>query len=145
MEKISQKAQSLQELGKCVLSKASIIYIISDEEDRVEGLLKELTATFQPKPKLFVWHPFHGLTSENEKIENSTDPLDALDRVMQRTEQTLFLFEGLHPFIQKDPSGDRKLKDVHRMLRNRYSIVFIVPPYPVIHEELRRDIIRSEE
>jgi hypothetical protein len=144
MEKISQKQQILQDLGKFVLSKASIIYMISDEEDRVEGLLKELTATFQPKPKLFVWHPFHGLTSENEKIENSTDPLDALDRVMQRTEQTLFLFEGLHPFIQKDPSVDRKLKDVHRTLRNRYSLVFIVAPYPVIHEELRRDIILYE-
>src|SRR4030042_7003005 len=128
MEKISQKQQILQDFGKFVLSKASMIYILSDEEDRVEGLLKELTATFQPKPKLFIWHPFHGLTTENEKIENSMDPLDALDRVMQRTEQTLFLFEGLHPFIQKDPSVDRKLKDVHRVLQTLTPFAFYSPP-----------------
>jgi SpoVK/Ycf46/Vps4 family AAA+-type ATPase len=144
MNTISQKQQVLQNLGKFILSKASVVYILSDEEDRVEGLLRELTATFQPKPKLFIWHPFRGLTGENEKIENSTGPLEALDHVMRRSEQTLYLFEGLHAHMRSDPSVVRKLKDVHRTLRNRYSTLFIVAPYPVIQEELRRDMVFYE-
>ena len=66
MEEISRKQQILLDLKKFVLSKTSIVYIQSDEEDRVEALLKDLSATFQPKPKLFIWNPFHGLTGENE-------------------------------------------------------------------------------
>ena len=144
MNKMSQKQSILQDLSRLILSKASIVYIISDEEDRVEGLLKELTGTFQPKPKLFVWNPFRGLVGENERIENSNSPLEALDKVMQRAEQTLFLFEGLHLSMKTDLSVVRKLKDVHRSLRNRYSTLFIIAPYAIVPEELRRDITLYE-
>jgi SpoVK/Ycf46/Vps4 family AAA+-type ATPase len=144
LEKTSQKQQILQEFKKFVLSKASIVYILSDEEDRVEDLLKELIASFQPRPKLFVWNPFQGLTGENGGIEKSTHPLDGLDKVIGRTEQTLYLFEGLHSFLKTDPLVLRKIKDVHRSIRNRYSTLFIVAPYLVVPEELRRDIIVYE-
>jgi hypothetical protein len=86
MNEISKKQQILQDLRKFVLSKASIVYILSDEEDRIEGLLKELSSTFQPKPKLFVWNPFQGLAGESERVDNSKNYLEALDKVIQRTE-----------------------------------------------------------
>src|SRR4030042_6877222 len=110
MEETSKKQQILQDLKKFVLSKTSIVYIQSDEEDRVEGLLKELGATFQPKPKLFIWNPFQGLVGENEKIENSKNPIEALDKVIQSSEQAIYLFEGLHAFLKADPLVARKLK-----------------------------------
>ena len=140
----SRKQQILQDLKKFVLSKASIIYIISDEEDRVESLLKELTSTFQPKPKLFIWNPFQGLTGEEEVIENSKNPLDALNKVIQRTDQAFYLFEGIHSLMDKDPLLARKMKDVHRVLRNRYSTLFIIAPVVVVPEELFRDMIVYE-
>ncbi len=144
MEESSKKQQILQDLKKFILSKTSIVYIQSDEEDRVEGLLKELSATFQPKPKLFIWSPFHGLTGENEKIENSKNPVEALDKVIQSPEQALYLFEGLHPFLNTDLSLPRKLKDLHRSLRNRYATVFILAPVLVVPEELKRDMVVYE-
>jgi hypothetical protein len=97
MNEISRKQQILQDLKKFVLSKATIIYIVSDEEDRVEGLLKELSATFQPKPKFFIWNPFQGLVGENEKVENSKTSFEALDKVIQRPEQAIYLFEDFTP------------------------------------------------
>ena len=75
MEELSKKQQILRDLKKFILSKASIVYVLSDEEDRVEGLLKELSATFQPKPKLFIWNPFLGLIGENEKVDDSKNPI----------------------------------------------------------------------
>jgi len=141
MEEPSRKQQTLQDLKKLVLSKASIVYILSDEEDRVETLLKELSASFQPGPKLFIWNPFYGLTAEEETIENSKAPLDALDRVIQRTEQAFYLFEGIHSLMDGDPLLTRKMKDVHRALRNRYATLFIVAPVLVVPEELRRDMV----
>ncbi len=140
----SQKQQIFQDLKKFILSKASLVYILSDEEDRVESLFKELVATFQPKPKLFIWNPFYGLVGENEKIEDSSDPIDALDKVIQRQEQAFYLFEGLHPSMKTDPLILRKLKDVHRACRNRYATVFIIAPFLVAPEELRRDMIVYE-
>ncbi len=144
MEEPSKKQQILQDLKKFILAKASIVYILSDEEDRIEGLLKELNATFQPKPKLFIWNPFQGLIGENEKIDDSKNPVNALDKVIQRTEQAIYLFEGLHPFLKADPLLSRKLKDLHRSLRNRYSILFILAPVLVVPEELRRDMVVYE-
>ena len=144
MNGISQRQQIFQDLKKFILSKASIIYLLSDEEDRVETLLKELLATFQPRPKFYVWNPFHGLTGENEKIENSKDPVDALDKTIQRTEQAFYLFEGLHPLMKSNPLISRKLKDVHRVLRNRYATLFIIAPVLAVPEELRRDMIVYE-
>jgi AAA+ superfamily predicted ATPase len=144
MNEISRKQQILQDLKKFVLSKATIIYIVSDEEDRMEGLLKELSATFQPKPKLFIWNPFQGLIGENEKVENSKTSFEALDKVIQRSEQAIYLFEGLHAFLKADPLVARKLKDLHRALRNRYSTLFIIAPSLVVPEDLRRDMIVYE-
>ena len=141
MDEPSKKQQILQDLKKFVLSKASIVYILSDEEDRVEGLLKELSSAFQPRPKLFIWNPFQGLTEEQGRIENSMNPLEALDKVIERADQTFYLFEGIHTFLKTDPLISRKLKDLHRILRNRYSTLFIVAPYLVTPEELRRDMI----
>jgi len=144
MEEPSQKQQILQDLKKFILSKASIVYILSDEEDRVEGLLKELAFTFQPKPKFFIWNPFQGLTGENEKIDDSKNPIEALDKVIQRAEQALYLFEGLHSFLKTDHFLPRKLKDLHRSLRNRYATLFIVAPVLVVPEELKRDMVVYE-
>ena len=140
MNGVSQKQQILQELRRFVLARASIVYILSDEEDRVEGLLKEMVAQFQPRPKFFIWHPFQGLTDESEKIENTTNPVEALDKVIQRTEGTIYLFEGLHSSLKTDLLVTRKLKDIHRSLRNRYSTLFIVAPSLVVPEELQRDM-----
>lgn len=144
MDEPTRKQQILQDLKKLVLSKASIVYILSDEEDRVESLLKEFSTTFQPRPKLFIWNPFQGLSGEEETIENSKPPLDALDRVIQRTDQAFYLFEGIHSLIEQNPLLARKMKDVHRALRNRYTTVFIVAPVLIIPEELRRDMIVYE-
>jgi AAA+ superfamily predicted ATPase len=140
MNGTSQKQQILQELRRFILGRASIVYILSDEEDRVEGLIKEMVSQFQPRPKLFFWHPFQGLAEDGEKIENTRNPIEALDKVIQRTEGTIYLFEGLHPLLKSDPLVTRKLKDTHRALRNRYSTLFIVAPSLVVPEELQRDM-----
>lgn len=144
MDQPSKKQQILQDFKRLILSKASIVYILSDEEDRVETLLKEFAATFQPRPKLFVWNPFHGLTGEEETVENSKNPLEALDKVIQRTDQAFYLFEGIHPLMDRDPLIPRKLKDVHRALRNRYTTLFIIAPVLIVPEELRRDMVVYE-
>jgi AAA+ superfamily predicted ATPase len=141
MNEPSRNQHILPDLKKLVLSKVSIVYLISDEEDRVETLLKELSATFQPRPKLFIWTPFQGLVGENEKIEDTMHPLQALDKVIQRTDQAFYLFEGLHTFLRSDPLVGRKLKDLHRSLRNRYSTFFMTAPSLVVPEEIRRDMI----
>src|SRR4030042_2763983 len=144
MDEPSKKQQILQDRRKLVLSKVSIVYILSDEEDRVEGLLKELSSTFQPKPRLFIWNPFQGLMGDDGSVDNSKTPGEALDKAIKGTEQALYLFEGLHTFLKTDPFLGRKLKDLHRSLRNRYSTLFIIAPVLMVPEELRRDMIVYE-
>ncbi len=144
MEEPSKKHKVLQDLRKFFLSKVSVVYILSDEEDRVEGFLKELSSTFQPKPKFFIWNPFQGLVGNGGNVDNSTHPVDALNYVIQSSEQGIYLFEGLHPFLKTDSLVARKLKDLHRSLRNRFSTLFIIGPVLVFPEDLRRDMMVYE-
>lgn len=144
MDEPPKKQQILQDLKKFVLSKSSIVYIVTDEEDRVEGLLKELSTSFQPRPKIFIWNPFQGMMGDNEKIEDSKNPIEALDKIIHRSEQALYLFEGLHPFLKENLLLSRKLKDLHRSFRNRYTTLFIIAPTLIVPEDLKREIVVYE-
>ena len=73
--------KNVEHLGILVDASYPVLYVVSHEEDRVEGLLKEVSSTLQPKPKLFIWNPFQGLMENHTGIENSVHPLEALDKV----------------------------------------------------------------
>ena len=103
-----------------------IIYLVSWEEERVEQCLAEIAE--RRKKKLYLWTLTQGLVKYGAEPQRSkggagstTDPLSALDAVLDQIEPTIFLFKDFHPFMEENRANlsiVRRLRDVAVRLGN---------------------------
>jgi AAA+ superfamily predicted ATPase len=78
---------------------------------------------------------------------NTTDPLSALDAVLQHVEPAIYLFKDFHPFTEEARCNIaiiRRLKDVAFLLRDSYKTIVIVAPMLRIAPELDKDVTLIE-
>src|SRR5258706_9993418 len=98
------------ELEVLIRARYPIIYVVSWEEERVEKLLAEISAL--RNKKFYVWTCTQGIVrhgSEPQRAKSgtgtTTDPLAALDAVLQHVEPAIFLFKDFHPFTEENRSN----------------------------------------
>jgi hypothetical protein len=126
-----------------------IVYVVSWEEERVERKLAEIAAA--RNKRLHVWTLTQGIVKHGAEPQrtktggagNTTDPVAALDAVLQHVEPAIFLFKDFHPFTEENRANlatIRRLKDVAHQLRDTYKTIVIVAPVMRIAPELDKDI-----
>lgn len=125
-----------------------IIYVISWEEERVEKQLAQIAAA--RNKKFHVWTYTQGIVrygAEPQRTKSgsgsTTDPLSALDAVLQHVEPAIYLFKDFHPFTEENRANlavIRRLKDVAYHLRDTYKTIVIVAPVMRIAPELDKDV-----
>ena len=136
------------ELEVLIRARYPIIYVVSWEEERVE---KQLAQIAEARNKKFhVWTYTQGIVrygSEPQRAKSgtgsTTDPLSALDAVLQHVEPAIYLFKDFHPFTEENRANlavIRRLKDVAYHLRDTYKTVVIVAPLMRIAPELDKDV-----
>jgi AAA+ superfamily predicted ATPase len=140
------------ELEVLIRARYPIIYVLSWEEERVEKLVADV-ATARNK-KFYVWTYTQGIVrfgTEPQRAKsgtgNTTDPLAALDAVLQHVEPAIYLFKDFHPFTEENRANlavIRRLKDVAYHLRDSYKTIIIVAPVMRIAPELDKDITLIE-
>ncbi len=140
------------ELEVLIRARYPIIYVLSWEEERVEKLLAGI-ATNRNK-KFHVWTYTQGIVrygSEPQRAKSgtgsTTDPLAALDAVLQHVEPAIYLFKDFHPFTEENRANlavIRRLKDVAYHLRDTYKTIVIVAPVMRIAPELDKDVTLIE-
>lgn len=136
------------ELDVLIRARYPIIYVLSWEEERIEKELAYIAAA--RNKKLYVWTCTQGIVkhgAEPQKAKsgsgNTSDPLSALDAVLQHVEPAIYLFKDFHPFTEEHRSNlstIRRLKDVAFHLRDTYKTIVIVAPVMRIAPELDKDI-----
>ena len=140
------------ELEVLIRARYPIIYVVSWEEERVE---KRLAAIAAARGKKFhVWTYTQGIVkygAEAQRVKSgsgsTSDPLSALDAVLQHVEPAIYLFKDFHPFTEENRSNlavIRRLKDVAYHLRDTYKTIVIVAPVMRIAPELDKDITLVE-
>ncbi len=145
----SAKCQSpAVELEILIRARYPIIYVISWEEERVEQYLSQIAQ--KRKKKLYLWSFTQGLVKQGpsrnarkESPESTSDPLAALDAVLEQIEPAIFLFKDFHPFMEENRSNlavIRRLRDVAFKLRDTYKTICIVAPMLRMAPELSKDI-----
>jgi len=118
-----------------------IIYITSWEEDRVEEAIRQISK--EMNKQVICWSCTSGFTKEGRKLsQNTTDPLMALDYILQESEATSFIFYDFHHYLK--PDGDikyiRKMREVAAASRRNPHTLFLVCTALYIPEELQKDI-----
>jgi adenylate kinase family enzyme len=137
-----------EELDILIRARYPIIYLVSWEEERVEQCLAEIAE--RRKKKLYLWTLTQGLVKYGAEPQRSkggsgstTDPLAALDAVLDQLEPTIFLFKDFHPFMEENRANlsvVRRLRDVAVRLRDTYKTIVVVSSVLRMAPELSKDV-----
>ena len=121
-------------------SSVPIIYVTSWEEDRVEEAIKKISKDL--KKQVVCWSCTSGFTQEGRKLpQSTTDPLAALDYILQERKPTFFIFCDCHHYLK--PGADiryiRRMREVAKALRVNPHTLFLICPVLYISEDLEKD------
>ncbi len=137
-----------EELDILIRARYPIIYVISWEEERVENCLRKIAES--RKKKLLVWTLTQGIVKSGAEPQrsksgsgNTSDPISALDAVIEQIEPAIYLFKDFHVFTTNERCNMtviRRLRDVAHHVRDTYKSIVIVSPMMNIAPELSKDI-----
>ncbi|MCU0247146.1 MAG: AAA family ATPase [Bryobacter sp.] len=135
-----------RDLEHLIRARYPILYIVSNEEARVDELLLEVSRRRQKK--LFHWTCTTGLLPAGTSIQSqrhraaaTKEPLAALDQVIDEIEPALFVFKDLHPFLGKgNHAVVRRLREIALHLKNSLKTIVIVSGSMEIPPELDKEI-----
>ncbi|HXF11047.1 MAG TPA: AAA family ATPase [Desulfuromonadaceae bacterium] len=134
------------DLETLIRARYPILYILSSEETRVQGLVMEIAHKRQKK--VFEWSFSTGIVpagtsiqSQKHRNASTKDPLMALDQVIEQVEPAIFIFKDFHPFLTKNNFAvTRKLKEIALHLKNSFKTILLVSPVLEIPTELEKEI-----
>jgi ATP-dependent 26S proteasome regulatory subunit len=134
------------ELETLIRARYPILYLLTSEEMRVQGLIVEIAKRRQKKT--FEWSCSTGIVPAGTSIQSqknrnaaTKDPLAALDQVIEQVEPALFIFKDFHPFLTKNNYAIiRKLKEIALHLKNSFKTILLVSPVLEIPAELEKEI-----
>ncbi|MCX6580314.1 MAG: AAA family ATPase [Candidatus Aminicenantes bacterium] len=116
-----------------------IIQVISYEEKRVESHLKTMAEQLN-RPNLIYWDINNGLTRDNQAVQDTREPIKALDYVLKANLPGFFIFRDITPFIRNSPEIVRKFRDAYRKFKNTKSTIFLISPDEYFPDELKKEI-----
>jgi ATP-dependent 26S proteasome regulatory subunit len=134
------------ELETLIRARYPILYLITNEELRVQNLVVEIAKKRQKK--VFEWSCSTGIVPagtsiQSQKLRNSAtrDPLAALDQVIEFVEPAIFIFKDFHPFITRNNVAViRRLKEIALHLKNSFKTIILVSPVMEIPTELEKEV-----
>src|SRR5438045_7089284 len=134
------------ELETLIRARYPILYIISNEEIRVQNLMVEIAQKRQKK--VYEWTYSGGIVPAGASIQSqksrntaTKDPIAALDQVIEQVEPAIFIFKDFHPFLAKNNFAIiRKLKEIALHLKNSFKTIILISPVMEIPTELEKEI-----
>ncbi len=110
------------------------MYLISEEEDRVERLVAAIAEKLGLKAHIWscVKNPGNGDGADYCE----SDPVDSLDRFLNLDQNAILIFRDLHLFVMNNARLIRKLKDCNKALRKTSKKIFFICPNLTLPEEL---------
>jgi len=132
----------LQELDTLVRARYPLVYLVTSEEQRVEGLLADLAQ--RHGKALLGWTATQGYrrlggARTGSPPEGATQPLEALQAVGRLTEPSIVVLKDFHPYLG-DPVVVRGLRDLAHALKSTYTTVLLLSPTLLIPPELEKEI-----
>jgi ATP-dependent 26S proteasome regulatory subunit len=129
----------LQGMMQMISTGASLIYVVTDNERRSEGIATQAAARLRGAGAPCLWSCTAGLSREGVPIPDTVDPLKALDFAIAQPGPLLFLFKDLSWFWRDNPFIIRKLKEFASLARAK--VLIVMGHDETAPEALREDMI----
>lgn len=129
----------LQVMMQMISTGASLIYVVTDNERRSEGIAAQAGARIRGAGAPWLWSCTAGLSRDGVPIPDTADPLKALDFAIAQPGPLLFLFKDLSWFWKDNPFIIRKLKEFASLARAK--VLIVLGHDETAPETLREDMI----
>ncbi|HMK36787.1 MAG TPA: AAA family ATPase [Desulfomonilaceae bacterium] len=128
---------NLSKIRSLLSGRASLVYLISEEEERVEKLIAAAVAKAHGNAcQIYSWSCLRGLTRDNEHVVAQNDPVEGLDHFLTVKGRSILIFKDLHLFIHSTPRLIRQLKECGRAARMTGKKIFFICPQLILPDEL---------
>lgn len=131
--------KSLEYIKNSISVGQPIIQIISYEEKRVESQLKTLAEQLN-RPNILYWDLNNGLIKDNQKIQDTKEPVNAFNYILKANLAGFFIFRDMSSFLKDSPKTVRKLREVYRKFKNSKSTLFLISPDEYFPDALKKEI-----
>lgn len=136
-----RKPKSYGQIIRSITGRYPLTFIISWEEDRVEKTLRDIAASLPNQTfKYVTWTVTGGMIEDGQVISDVSDPVAALDAIVQNQDPAFYVLKDFHPFLKDRPDVIRKLRDVYYALKNRRCFVFLLGATLVLPVELKKEV-----
>ena len=133
------------ELELLIRSRYPVLYVVSWEEARVQLHLEDIARRWGKE--LHCWSVTTGMQAAGHLArtpsQGVSEPLEALQAVLDSREPSIFLLKDFHPFLAANPANIpvlRKLRELALALTDSYTTVVIVAPMLSLAPELDKDV-----
>jgi AAA+ superfamily predicted ATPase len=132
----------VQELDVLVRARYPLVWLVTSEEQRLEGLLGELAS--RHGKALHGWSVTRGFrrlggARTRPPDEGIREPVAALQAIEKLADSSMVVLEDFHAFLG-EPAVVRALRDLAHALKSTYTTVLIVSPTLAIPPELEKEI-----
>jgi hypothetical protein len=127
----------LKRLQTFLVSKAPFLYLVSEEEERVERLIASVAEKGTNRAyQVYIWSCIQGLFKLNGPVVDETaDAVTGLARFLKEKDAAVLIFRDFHLFSE-NPTLLRQIRDAARHLRTSRNKVFFICPRLVLPDEL---------
>ena len=139
---MSEQPPFLREIDTLIRARYPLIYLVTFEEQRIEGLLGEIARAHGKD--LVEWSATRGLRTftgahRGEPIEGTTDPVAALMYVHKLPKPSLVILKDFHRHLE-EAMVVRALRELGNALKAQYTTVLVVAPTLRLPEELEKEV-----
>src|SRR5256885_13514996 len=132
----------VRDLDTLIRARYPLLYLVSWEEQRIEGILQDLAA--QHGKVLFSWSIARGLrriggSQAIPALDASKAPLEVLATIAKLGQPALVVLKDFHAYLS-DSTVVRALRELAQDLKSTYTTVILLSPSAQIPLELEKDV-----
>lgn len=137
-EEMNNPVNISKKIEYLIRARYPLIYIVSNEELRVENTIKAIAAARSKKH--FFWSITKGLELEDgSHVSDLREPLKVLDHIIEANVNGVFVLRDFHPYLN-DPIVVRKLRDANKLLKSCMKNIILLSPLLKIPVEMDKEM-----
>jgi SpoVK/Ycf46/Vps4 family AAA+-type ATPase len=138
-----------KEISRLILSKQSIVYIFSWEEERIIKIINVIAGKQFSKPlEIFSWSKTKGVLQGDKPLmvqgKQVTTAEDFIEYAMRHKGSAIFVAKDLPKVWNDNPTLKRKLRDMYNRFKNSYKILFVISNSQDVPEDLSKEMTYFE-
>jgi SpoVK/Ycf46/Vps4 family AAA+-type ATPase len=140
---VPARPRFLTELDTLIRARHPLLWLVSSEEQRVDGLLESLAEAHGKV--LLGWsitkglHRLGGARAQPPPGEGTEDPIAALQAIGAYGDPSLVVLKDFHPYLA-EPRVVRALRELGQSLKSTYSTVIVLAPVLQLPVELEKEM-----